>query len=411
MSRRRSSPAAPATGSAPDVTSRDPIERIAFLLGPADGSGVFVAADDHWRLPPRSADRTVVWGRSASPSGSRIGAAARLSLAREAALSAARRDGARVHRIHPQTLGGGRRRNALRAALLGGAIVEFPGRKPASRVLDAAATAAGVRGIEAEAFHLSSSGTVLARVGVRGEAAILRVGVAGAPGDPSRGAAALAHLAAQTLPAPRLLATGEAAGASWTLETLLPGARPEAVSAELARDVAAVCHALPDGSGPPGSPRRDLEALAAALPDRADALRALAHDLRPDLRALPSVMRHGDLWAGNLLADEGRLSGVVDWDAWDPGAVPGADLLHLHATGRRIDERCELGEIWERRPWRDDGYRSLLAGAAPSVPEHVVSIAWWAAEINGTVSRHPARAVDDRWLAVNVDGVLRTLRP
>jgi hypothetical protein len=411
MNRRRSSPAVPATGSAPDVTSRDPIERIAFLLGPADGSAEFVTADDRWRLPPRSDARTIVWGRSASPSGAPAGAAARRSLSRETALAAARRAGARVHRIPPQTLGGGRTRNALRAALLGGAIVEFRAPGSAPRVLDAAASAAGAVGIDATSFHLSSSGTILARVEVRGTDAVLRVGVAGAPGDPAHGAAALAHLAAQTLPVPRLLATGETAGASWTLETLLPGKRPAAVSADLAREVAAVCEALPAGSGPPGSPRRDLEALAAVLPDRSDALRALAHELRPELRALPSVMRHGDLWAGNLLADGDRLGGVVDWDAWDPGAVPGADLLHLHATGRRIAERCELGEIWIRRPWRDEGYRSLLGGAASTVAEGVLSIAWWAAEVRGTVSRHPARAIDERWLSLNVDAVLQTLRP
>src|SRR5688572_13870088 len=119
MSRRRSSPGEPATGSAPDVTSRDPIERIAFLLGPTDGSALFVAAGDRWRLPARE-DRTVLWGRAASPSGSARLGAARQAVSRERALAAARLGrAARVHRLRPQTLGGGRARNTLRAALLG----------------------------------------------------------------------------------------------------------------------------------------------------------------------------------------------------------------------------------------------------------------------------------------------------
>ncbi|MEX2554362.1 MAG: phosphotransferase [Actinomycetota bacterium] len=411
MSSSRSSPGEPATGSAPDVTSPDPIERIAYLLGPSDGTGVFAPAGDRWRLPARDTPRAIVWGRSPLPSGTRRASALRAVFARERALGAARRGrGARVHRIPPQTLGGSGGRNALRSMLLGGAVVELPLAGPRPRVLDAAVHVAGVRLSEGP-LHLSSSGSILARVRAGDGAAVLRVGVAGAPGDPARGAAALAHLSPHNIPVPRLLATGEAAGASWSLETALPGRRPGGGSAQVSRDAAALCAALPPGNGPPAAPRRDLEALAALLPERADALRALAHSLRGTLRALPSVLRHGDLWVGNLLVDGGRLSGVVDWDAWDPGAVPGADLLHLHATGRRIAERCELGEIWESHPWRDEAYRSLLDGASATIPGDVLAIAWWAGELRGTVSRHPSRAADERWLAINVDGVLRTLRP
>jgi hypothetical protein len=410
MSRRRSSPGEPATGSAPDVTSRDPIERIAFLLGPSDGSGTFVPAGDDWRLPAREGSGAVVWGRSALPSRSSRPLAARRALARERALAAVRRvRGGRVHRIPPQTLGGTRARNALRRVLLGGAVVELPDSDSSPRVLDAAVAAAGVD-ITDGALHLSSGGSILARVHARDGDAVLRVGVAGGPGDPSRGAAALAHLSPISLPVPRLLATGHAAGASWTLETALPGGRPRESSGEVARDVARLCAALPPGNGPPAAPRRDLEVLATSLPERAEALRELAHSLRGALRGVPSVLRHGDLWIGNLLVEAGRLSGVVDWDAWDPGAVPGADLLHLHATSLRIAERCELGEIFMRRPWRDAAYRSLLDPAAVSIPEDVLAIAWWAGEVRGTVSRHPARAVDERWLTVNVDAVLRELR-
>lgn len=294
--------------------------------------------------------------------------------------------------------------------LLGGAVVELPATAGVPRVLDAAAGAAGAAFTEGS-LHLSSSGSILARVRARDAEAVLRVGVAGAPGDPARGAAALAHLSPITLPVPRLLATGEAAGASWTLETALPGRRPPESSVEIARDAAGLCAALPPGNGPPAAPRRDLEVLATLLPERADVLRELAHSLRGVLREMPSVLRHGDLWIGNLLVEADRLSGVVDWDAWDPGAVPGADLLHLHATSRRIAERCELGEIWMRSPWRDEAYRSLLDPTAASIPGDVSAIAWWAGEVRGTVSRHPSRAVDERWLAVNVDAVLRTLRP
>ncbi len=411
MSRRRSSPGAPATGSAPNVSSPDPIERIAFLLGPPGGPAVFVPAADRWQPPPVDETRTVLWGRSAAPSGTPPWAAMRGALARERGLRRAARRRGRIHRIPPQTLSAERMRNAIRSRMLGGAIVAFPVPGSDRRVIDEAASAAGVTLDAPAGLHLSSSGSVLARVRVRDGEAVLRVGAAGAPGDPSHGATALAHLSALDLPVPRLLRTGETSGASWSLETALPGGRPTEISPGLTREVVGVLSALPPGIGPPGGLRRDLEALATLLPDRADRFRALADAIRAELRSLPSVMRHGDLWAGNLLADHDSLTGVVDWDAWDPGAVPGADLLHLHATGRRIEEHAQLGEIWDRRPWKDDAYRALVAGPAAAIPDDVLSIAWWACEVRGTVSRHPARAVDDAWLGVNVDAVLRTLRP
>ncbi|MGH2784688.1 MAG: hypothetical protein ACRDJ1_05470, partial [Actinomycetota bacterium] len=164
MSRSRSSPDEPAMGPAPGVGTRDPLERIAFLLAPTEGAWTYERADDRWTLPERDADRTVVWGRAALPSGSRRFEAARSAAARERAIATARRwSSARVHRIPPQRLGGGRRRNALRSMLLGGAVVELPGAVSRHRVLDVAATAAGIRD-PLDDMHLSSGGAIVARV-------------------------------------------------------------------------------------------------------------------------------------------------------------------------------------------------------------------------------------------------------
>lgn len=410
MSRSRPSPDEPAAGSALGHRTRDPLAAIAYLLGPAGGNARYVRADDGWTLPAPPAGTTVVWGRPALASGTPRATAIRGALARERRLRAARRrPGVSVRRLPPQRLSGGGFRNAIRDALLGGAVVILPAEPGERRVLDDAAAGAGVEGPLGR-IHLSSGGSIVARVRTRGGDAVLRVGVADAPGDPSRGAAALAHLSAIDGPIPRLLATGRAGDAAWALESALPGGRPQRLTRELAANVAAVCAAFPSGNGPPGAPRRDLDALAALIPDREEALLALAREIRTELRTLTSILRHGDLWLGNLLVDGGGLSGIVDWDAWDPGSVPGADLLHLHATARRIEERCQLGEIWSRRPWREESFRATLRGPATEVPEDILAIAWWAGEVRGTVSRHPARATDEAWLAVNVDGVLRSLR-
>jgi aminoglycoside phosphotransferase (APT) family kinase protein len=129
---------------------------------------------------------------------------------------------------------------------------------------------------------------------------------------------------------------------------------------------------------------------------------------------LPSVLRHGDLWLGNLLVERGALSGVVDWDAWHPASLPGTDLLHLVASSRAFATRRSFGELMAERPWEDalfaraaDRYwRGLGIDPACEVLE-AVGAAWWAATTRANVQRHPGTAHDPRWLARSVDTLLR----
>jgi len=66
----------------------------------------------------------------------------------------------------------------------------------------------------------------------------------------------------------------------------------------------------------------EQEALFAAVLDRAGALGA---------ECVPIAGRHGDFWMGNLLIDDGRLSGVIDWELARrcDGAGPAADIFKL----------------------------------------------------------------------------------
>jgi hypothetical protein len=47
---------------------------------------------------------------------------------------------------------------------------------------------------------------------------------------------------------------------------------------------------------------------------------------------LARTASHGDYWARNLLLDEGRVRGVVDWEHHHPGGVPTTDLFHFLLT-------------------------------------------------------------------------------
>lgn len=405
-----------------------PDRRMAFraaaaLLMPAEAGrhGVIVEASADWDLTegglPASAD-VVVWGRLPLLGGTPPAAVARSAAARERALARLRRRApaplelVAVRRLAPATLRPPCGAQRLRTALLSGALVEFaaPPRHPS--VLDTVAAAAGAEG-GVRRFRPGTGGQGLAEITLAsGLEAILRAAPSGAV-DPAHAGDALESLAAVGgLQVPRLLGRGHTAGVSWTVESRLAGHRPRRLTPRLLADVARFCAALPRTAGPPAALAEDLERIAMLLPDRGGVARRLAAQAAPALATLRGVLRHGDLWAGNLLCEGEAVTGIVDWDAWHPQGLPGADLAQLLGTEHRIRRHLALGAAWRERPWRvlEDPawsayWRALELEPSPEMLD-LIGLAWWASEAAGTLRRLPHRAADERWLAANVDPIL-----
>jgi hypothetical protein len=274
-------------------------------------------------------------------------------------------------------------------------------------------------GLSGSRFHAAPGGAVLVRCLLAdGSEVILRAARTGVAGDPAAVADTLELLTRERVPlTPRLHARGQTAGASWVVERALPGRRPARATASLTSQVARVCASFPGTEGPPTATADDLSAVADLLPERAGAIKRLAADLSAAWQTLPSILRHGDLWAGNLLVDRrGSLTGLVDWDAAHPAAVPGADLLQLVATEFRRQAHHALGPAFLARPWRLAEFGEATAGYWRELrirPDdrllEVVGVCWWATEVHGTLSRLPHRITDERWVETNVDRVLTAL--
>lgn len=353
------------------------LEAVARLLGPADGAAATVIdAGPRWTNLPEG-DGPAIWGRTPAPSGTPLGAALAHALRRVGATRKVR--AARVTRWRPPDLGGPPARNALRNALLSGAIAEID--PPRERVLDALAAEAG--GTVAS-WRPASGGAVLARIGTR---ALLRAGGGG------NTAAALEVLDDPLVP--RLVAHGD----GWTAETILPGKRPRRMTREMWDACVALCARFPRAAAPE-APREDIRAIPNLT-------------LPPALEALPGIARHGDLWKPNLLATGSALTGVVDWDAWHPAAAPGTDLLNLYATERHGPG---IGAAWSQRPWRSEGFSSATRrywealGLRPTVEElDAIAVAWWAGQVTASLRRLPHLARDEAWLEANVRSVARSL--
>jgi aminoglycoside phosphotransferase (APT) family kinase protein len=178
------------------------------------------------------------------------------------------------------------------------------------------------------------------------------------------------------------------------------------------REVAAWAATLPRTGGPALSVGERLGRIGAAFPALAADLRPAQERARAVAAAIPAVLEHGDLWAGNLLAADGRLTGVVDWDNWHPAGVPGADLLHVIAMTRRAETRQELGELWLERPWAGARFRDATADYWDRLGLELtdelawlVGVSWWAAHVTAGLRRGRQPASDPAWVARNVENV------
>lgn len=350
-----------------------------------------------------------VWHREPLPDDASLATAVAHVIDRERARVRARAGTAPVHRIMPPRLGDGWRAIA-RAVIRSGVVIEPASEaRTARRPIDDITGAAGA----SATAHLSVGweGGVTAFVVTANGPAVLRMAAADGPRDPGRAADGLRHAAAAALPEiPRLLGRGVTAGFRWTLESRVGGRIPRRLTIPLLHDAAALVARLPRDVDAPGAFTRDLATIAALLPHHLAASGARAADIAAAVTDLPAVMAHGDLWRGNLLVEGGHLSGVVDWDSWQPDAVPGVDPLHLVTTEERHRKRHPLGTVARTRPWRSahfaaattDYWRALRC-RPDAVTLDAIGWAWWAAQIAADLRRRPALAGNSRWVSENVD--------
>lgn len=231
---------------------------------------------------------------------------------------------------------------------------------------------------------------------------------------------------------PGVIAEGRVGLADWSLESRLYGSRPPR---ELDDDLIEGCLkflvALRRAADPSQAPRRFSELVAGPMsvcrPETADILRALGETLDRMLAGLDRGFAHGDFFAGNLLAADGRLTAVLDWDAGGPGRVPGLDVLHLQLTrqpyggdddwGRAVVERL----LPSARAGGDDLLKRYCAElgieADPRLLEALV-FAYWLEYAAYQLRAHPDRRAQPAWIEGNIElvaqaasGLTRTTPP
>lgn len=226
-----------------------------------------------------------------------------------------------------------------------------------------AAAAAALMGQRLADWRAVAGGDLSAVVRLRlagGATAIAKTGP-----DPGAEAAMLAAIRAAGVPAPRVLAASDRV---LVLEELPDRGGLDATGwRDLGRALrrlhaargagygwpddyafgAVAIRNAPCGSWPEfWADRRLLPELAALPAAAARRLEALARDLPNRLPAHPApALLHGDLWAGNVLADGGALSGLIDPACYHGHGEVDLAMLHLFGgPGAEFVESCGASE-------------------------------------------------------------------
>jgi hypothetical protein len=222
---------------------------------------------------------------------------------------------------------------------------------------------------------------------------------------------------------PWIIATGKAGLADWLFERRLPGkvASPELTDPLLAdcADFLVELHNVRNEDAPPVSLIERSETIARACnTGLREAVRALGARLESELAGVPRGFAHGDFWFQNLLTDQGRLVGVVDWHGAGGSGLPLLDLFHLRLSSVFAQRRLFLGTALLEflLPWAraggDDLTRSYCerVGVEPTSQrlEDLV-IAYWVTRTARELEMYADRVERPLWMKHNVDLVIDTL--
>jgi CelD/BcsL family acetyltransferase involved in cellulose biosynthesis len=164
----------------------------------------------------------------------------------------------------------------------------------------------------------------------------------------------------------------------------------------------------------------DAERVAAVRPQLAEALLRLGAEADEALAGVPRGFSHGDFWSGNLLQEDGKLTGVVDWDSAGAGRLPVLDLMHLSLNAHeRLRPEAWGAAVTERLlPAVRSGEDPLLARyldatglELETATLEALVVAYWLDRVAYQVDLYDDIATSELWLSCNVDDVLRALVP
>jgi aminoglycoside phosphotransferase (APT) family kinase protein len=236
-------------------------------------------------------------------------------------------------------------------------------------------------------------------------------------------AAALPQSVLDRIPWP--LGRGRRNLVDWSVERRLAGATPRPhLTPAVVEDCVAFLVDLHRSTRSDASPARDAIAdhaeivAAACRPAEAGLIARLADEAARRVDDLPRGFGHGDFFRGNLLVQDGRLVGVVDWDTATAHSLPFLDLFHLRVFSEQRPADHQWGAVVTEyllplaKQGGDDVMRDYARriGVAPSPRElEALVVAYWLERLAYQLGTVADRLVRERWLRENVHRAVHVL--
>lgn len=237
--------------------------------------------------------------------------------------------------------------------------------------------------------------------------------------------------------APSVLEFGDATGEPWLVETHIGGSDAREVAQRCGHELLSAragvairgLHTATATETPVDEavlrtwvddPIAELRATA-GTPLRAGAdhaaLDRVREKLREDLggRVLTTCFAHGDFWLGNVLAaDDGTITGIVDWERGGAPGLAAMDVMTLVLTSRVEQRRREFGPVVRdllRGDPLDPEERALLVGGpgAGELPEHTVLLLTWLHHAASNLQKRNHYRANTVWVTTNVHFVLEKM--
>jgi aminoglycoside phosphotransferase len=229
---------------------------------------------------------------------------------------------------------------------------------------------------------------------------------------------------------PRTLDAGDVDGVHFVLEARLPGTDPRgAPAADRARAVPMALAAIDELQArtatvaPTDAATVDRWVRAPAARVRAvvrGANRAALDRVEAELVTALSGCEaarswaHGDYNKTNVLLDDGRVSGIVDWTEGEPDGLVGADAVTLLVFEPVLAGR-ELGPVLLDRladpgPVAEVVARMQRGVGGPELPTRTMLLLSWLRHVGGNLADSTRYAANPVWMHRNVRAVLQGLR-
>jgi len=299
-----------------------------------------------------------------------------------------------------------------------GALIGFKRERPASlldRVVEDASAELG-RQLSYDAVTLRA-GVLL----VETSEGYLRVALGDSARQVRAQASALGELHELPIPGevrsllPAILASGQTGLTDWTLERKLPGRVPSgALDDSLLEECVTFLVRLGGaGRNVPGDATTPRLGVIKAAVDGPTAARveAIARSALETVAGLDTVYAHGDFCSTNLLVEDGRLSGVIDWDGASAQRLPLLDLYHLLVLNTPYPDVYEWGSsivtrlVPLARAGGNDQTEDYLDRLGLSLDADALSALvalYWLDRNAYQFAMYASRSADDRWLRRNV---------